>query len=69
MLPKKDGFEFLEEVKKDPRLQNIPVLILSNLAQETDAKRGLALGAKEYLIKSEFNIEDLAKKVKQYLNP
>jgi len=45
MLPKKSGFEVLEEIKKDPRLKNIPVLILTNLAQEVDASRGLTLGA------------------------
>ncbi|HTW96210.1 MAG TPA: response regulator [Candidatus Methylomirabilis sp.] len=67
MLPKKSGFEVLEEIKKDPRLKDIPVLILTNLAQELDANRGLSMGAKEYLIKTDLRIEDLVNKVKQYL--
>lgn len=46
MLPKKNGFEVLEEIKKDQRLKDVPVLILSNLAQDTDAKRGVELGPK-----------------------
>lgn len=68
MLPKKSGFEVLEEIKKDPRLKNIPVLILTNLAQEVDASRGLTLGAQEYLVKADIKIEDLVKKVKKYLS-
>ncbi len=68
MLPKKDGFKVLEEIKQDARLKDIPVLILTNLAQEMDAKRGLSLGAKEYLVKADLKIEGLVKKVKQYLS-
>ena len=68
MLPKKDGFEVLKEIKQDSRFKNIPVLILSNLAQEIDAKRGIELGAKEYLVKANIKIEDLVNKIKQYLN-
>jgi CheY-like chemotaxis protein len=67
MLPKKSGFEVLEEIRQDSRLQDIPVIILTNLAQELDTKRGLALGAKEYLIKANIKIEDLMNKVKKYL--
>jgi putative two-component system response regulator len=67
MLPNKSGFEVLEELKNDPCLKKIPVLILTNLAQEMDASRGIALGAEEYLIKADLKIEDLVNKVKQYL--
>jgi DNA-binding response OmpR family regulator len=67
MLPKKSGFEVLEEIKQNPKLKDIPVLILTNLAQEVDASRGLTLGAKEYLVKADLRIEDLVKKVKKYL--
>ena len=67
MLPKKSGFEVLKEIKQDQRLKDIPVLILTNLAQVDDATQGAALGAKEYLVKADLKIEDLVKKVKQYL--
>jgi two-component system alkaline phosphatase synthesis response regulator PhoP len=67
MLPKKSGFEILAEIKKDARLKKIPVLILTNLAQELDADQGMTLGADEYLVKADLKIEDLVKKVRQYL--
>jgi DNA-binding response OmpR family regulator len=67
MLPKKSGFDVLTEIKQDERLKNIPVLILTNLAQELDAKQGIMLGAEEYLIKADLKIEELVGKVKQYL--
>jgi DNA-binding response OmpR family regulator len=67
MLPNKSGFEVLEEIKQDPKLKNIPVLILTNLAQDLDVDRGIALGAKEYLVKADLKIEELVGKVKKYL--
>jgi DNA-binding response OmpR family regulator len=67
MLPKKSGFEVLKEVKESPRLKDIPVLILTNLAQELDADRGLTLGAVEYLVKADVKIEDIVNKVRKYL--
>lgn len=67
MLPKKNGFEVLREVKKDPLLKDVPVIVLTNLGQESDAKRGLALGANEYLVKANIKIDELVKKVQYYL--
>jgi DNA-binding response OmpR family regulator len=67
MLPNKSGFEVLSEIKQDPRIKNIPVLILSNLAQDLDVDRGMALGAEEYLVKADLRIEELVGKVKKYL--
>lgn len=67
MLPKKSGFEVLEEIKKDAKLKDVPILILTNLGQDQDAKRGMELGAAEYLVKANMKIEDIVAKVKQYL--
>lgn len=67
MLPKKDGFAVLEEIKKDPTLAQIPVLVLSNLGQQSDRDHALELGAKEYLIKVEHSMQEVVDKVKQYL--
>ncbi len=67
VLPGKNGFEVLEELKQDPRTQNIPVIILSNLEQESDIKRGLKLGACDYLIKTDFSVNKLAKKIRKNL--
>lgn len=67
MIPKKDGFWVLEEIKKVPALAKIPVLVLSNLGQKSDQDRALGLGANEYLIKVDYSIQDLVDKVKTYL--
>lgn len=67
MIPKKDGFGVLEEIKKNPELVNIPVIILSNLGQKTDQDRALALGANEYLVKVDYSIQDVINKAKGYL--
>lgn len=67
MLPHKSGFEILTELKKDEKLKNIPVLILSTLGQEEERERGLALGAKEYLVKTDIKLEEVVEKINKYL--
>lgn len=67
MLPKKNGFEVLTEMKANAKWRNIPVIILSNLGQEADAQRGLALGAVEYLVKADTKINTIVEKVRSYL--
>lgn len=67
MIPKKDGFWVLEEIKKNPELKTIPVLVLSNLGQKSDQERAHDLGADEYLVKVDFSIQDIVEKVKKYL--
>ncbi len=68
MLPKMNGFEVLTAIKADARTATIPVAILTNLGQETDAKRALDLGAAEYLVKADTKISEIVDKVKSYLN-
>jgi len=67
ILPGIDGFEVLTEVKKDPALAEIPVIILSNLGQKDDIERGLKLGAVDYLIKAHFTLGEIIKKIKKIL--
>ncbi|MFA5997008.1 MAG: response regulator [Candidatus Paceibacterota bacterium] len=67
MVPKKDGFTVLEEIKKIPELAKIPVIILSNLGQESDKARALALGANEYLVKIDNSMQDVVDRAKAYL--
>jgi len=67
MLPKKNGFEVLTDIKASPKLKKIPVIILTNLGQETDAKRGLDMGANEYLVKADTKIVEIVEKIKSYL--
>ncbi|MBI5134164.1 MAG: response regulator [Candidatus Taylorbacteria bacterium] len=67
MLPKKNGFEVLKDIKSDPRSKSVSVIVLTNLGQETDAKKGVELGAAEYLVKADTKIDEIVKKVKGYL--
>jgi len=67
ILPKLSGFEVLETIQADPQLQAIPVVIISNLGQESDINRGQTLGAVEYFVKAKVSIEDLIGHVKKYL--
>ena len=67
MLPKKNGFEVLETVKQNIKLNHIPVIILSNLGQGDDIERGKALGADDFLVKSNVKLETVLEKVEQVL--
>jgi len=67
IMPIKNGFEVLEEIKKDDNLKNIPVIILSNLGQKSDIEKGKTLGAVDYMVKANFSMEEVVKKIKKYL--
>lgn len=67
MVPKKDGFVVLEEIKKNPELAKIPVIVLSNLGQESDKARAMALGANEYLVKIDYSMQEVVNRAKSYL--
>jgi DNA-binding response OmpR family regulator len=68
IMPKKSGFEVLTELQRNPKTRNIPVIILSNLGQEDDKKKGVDLGAVDYLIKDNITLGILVDKINQYLN-
>lgn len=67
ILPQMSGFEVLEEMKLDPNLKKIPVVVLSNLGQEEDVTRAQEFGAQDYLVKANFSIDEVVKKVKEWL--
>jgi DNA-binding response OmpR family regulator len=66
ILPKRSGFLVLENIKKDPEFKKVPVLVISNLGQEEDIKKGLSLGAIEYFVKAKVSLDDVVKKIKEY---
>jgi len=65
LMPEKSGMEVMEEMNKDPEtsLAKIPVIIISNSGQPVEIDRVLELGAKDYLIKAEFNPQEVVEKV------
>lgn len=69
ILPAIDGFEVLRLVRanSDEKLKNIPVIMLSNLGQEDDIQKAMALGASSYLIKAHFTTDEIVNKIKEIL--
>ena len=65
ILPKKDGFEVLKELKTDKKTKKVPVIVLTNLENPKDVERSLTLGAKTYLVKSDYKLSDILEKIKQ----
>lgn len=66
-MPKMDGFEVLKILRESPQTKKVPVIILSNFDEQDLIEKGLALGANEYLIKSQFTPEGISNKVKDWL--
>ena len=66
VMPKKDGFDVLKELKEDETVSDIPVIIMSNLGQDADVYMGKKLKAVEYLIKTNTSLTEVVKKIKQY---
>ena len=64
MMPKKSGFDVLRFIKSESKLKDIPVVLLTNLSGATEAKKGLDLGALEYIVKSDFTPREIVDKIK-----
>lgn len=67
LLPGIDGFEVLRQLQSDKTTASLPVIILSNLGQKEEIKKGLDLGAQDFLVKAHFDLNDIVKKVKEYI--
>jgi CheY-like chemotaxis protein len=67
VLPGIDGFGILEQIRKNEKTKAIPVIIFSNLAEDKDIQRAKELGANEFMIKSNFTLDELAEKISQII--
>ena len=63
VMPVKDGFSTLEEIKNNPQLKSIPVIVASNLGQKEDTDRALSLGANDFIVKSDLSLNTLIEKI------
>lgn len=68
IMPRMGGLDVLEAVKADPRLKEIPVVILTNLGEESAIQRALDLGAVDYLIKNAAKPADVSEKIRLTLD-
>ncbi len=67
IMPKKGGFEVMEEMQKDKELKKILVIVISNSGQPVEIDRAQKLGARDWLIKTEFNPQEVIEKVKKQI--
>lgn len=68
ILPKKDGYEVLKELKANENTKKIPVVLLTNLGSINDVEKALEMGATTYLIKADYKLEEVSKKIKDILS-
>ena len=67
VLPKLNGFEVLAGLKKDNKTKEIPIIILTNMDNMEDVNKALELGASTYLVKTEYDLEELVSKIKKFI--
>lgn len=67
VLPNFDGFEVLKEIRLNEKTKNTPVLVFSNLSEEKDIRKAQELKANDFMVKSNFTIDELAQKIKSIL--
>ena len=64
IMPNKDGFETLKELKAHQQYKNIPVIVLSNLSEKENVAKVKKLGAAEYLVKSNVSLDEIIERIK-----
>ncbi len=68
MMPNMDGLQFLEQIKKSPpKSKNGPIIVLTNVSQDSIVQKSLDLGAAAYFIKASLNPDQLLKEVRSFL--
>ena len=67
ILPEIDGFAILRSLKAESSTKDIPVLLLTNLSQETDQQKGIQLGAAGYFVKAQHTPADIMNEIKNIL--
>lgn len=63
LLPDMNGFEILEKIRQTSELSNIPVIIFSNLNEEKDLKSAEKFNFTEFMVKSNFTLDELTDKI------
>lgn len=63
VMPKMSGLEVMEEMAKDKEIKDIPVIIISNSGQPVEIDKAQKLGAKDWLVKTEFDPQEVVDKV------
>jgi DNA-binding response OmpR family regulator len=64
ILPRRDGFSVLEELKANSETTAIPVIVLTNLESSADVERAISMGAHTYLVKANYKLDEVITKIK-----
>ncbi|MEK7588360.1 MAG: response regulator [Patescibacteria group bacterium] len=67
LLPEVDGFMILKRIREDENFKDTPVIIFSNLSEEKDIEKAQKLGISEFMVKSNFTLDELAEKIKMLI--
>ena len=67
LLPGVDGFMILEKIRQNKDMLTVPVIVFSNLSEDKDVKRAQKLGISEFMVKSNFTLDELTKKIKDLI--
>ncbi len=67
IMPNKDGYEVLEDLKQDIKTSQIPVIVLTNLEGMKDVEKAIAAGATNYLVKTHYELSEVIEKVRKIL--
>lgn len=67
IIPQMDGFAVLKKLREDTDIKRVPVILLTNLGQESDKTTGESLGAQDYLVKANYTPTQVLEKVEKYL--
>ena len=67
IMPRMGGFEVMEEMAKEEKLKDIPIIVISNSGQPVELDRAKKLGAKDWLIKTEFDPQEVIEKARKQL--
>lgn len=67
-MPEINGFELTERIRSDDRFQDVPIILLTSLASDSDKKRGISLGADTYITKGYFDQEELLSTIRKLLS-
>jgi DNA-binding response OmpR family regulator len=67
ILPRKNGLDVLKSLKADEAIRHVPVILLTNLSDTETVSQGVALGARGYLVKANYSLDEVVAKVREVL--
>lgn len=67
LLPDVDGFTILAKIREENKIPNVPIIVFSNLAEDKDVAKANKLGINDFMVKSNFTLDELVTKLKSLI--